>query len=552
MAQRTRDPGDLLTEEDFLLDGDARVQTLDWEMAAPVVKQFIHDPTFISGFFGPLGCSKTASGGVKVWSYGQAWPGANVAVIRTTWPRLRDTTMQEFFKWFPKEIAGHYEAQSKTFHLQTGAAYGPEATIRNEPAHIMFRAMDDAQDVENVLSLSLAAAWVDEPQGGLAPVGKTLENEPGLDHTLFLHLLSRLGRQPGYLRMCWLTGNPPDPAHWIAKEFGYGGKGRPENRNPKFHLYLGDQDTNRRNLYHHYVGGKGEPECRLCGQGSAEVIHQQGDYYEDLEVLFGHDTPLALRFIHGLWIPFKSLRPFDAGWIVYLGELPEAERPTIIDCFNVLAIDPAITKRDEGCRTSMTLAGTPREGLYRTHRFIWRNDSGHWSPYDTCDKALAWIERFPVKKLRIEANAYQGALGDIIQREAAQRGIPLPALDLIHTRTDKMLGAMQWSGSVETGHIVFDPSCTDLIACMLDVPGNKMAWDPVDATGIALGGLPLYKARQTRLPKPADAEQRRRAVGYAAKATPPAPAVQTGARRFPGRTSNAKLRARARGYAVRV
>lgn len=530
------------------MDPEARTLDLNWADVPPVVRDFVHDPTYVTGLFGPLGSAKTSSGAMKAWAYAQAWPGAKIAVIRTTWPRLRDTTQAEFFKWFPPGTAGSYHITTKVLHLYT----------KGEPAQIMFRAMDDQKDIEDVLSLSLAAAWVDEPQGGLALQGKTLQSEPGIDHSLFLNLLSRLGRQPGYLRMCWLTGNPPDPSHWIAKDFGYAGHGTPTNPNSKFHLYLADQETNRRNLYHEYRGTA--EVCDLCGQAAGEVSHQQGDYYRDLEELFGQGTPLAMRFIHGLWVPFKSLKPFSADHIQYTSDLPEsAPRPAIQDCVNVLGVDPAITKRDEGCRSSLTLAGVPKHGLYRGTGFIWRNVSGHWSPYELCEKILTWVKEFPIHKIRIEDVAWQSALKDIVTREAELRGMHLPPIDPeCKPKGDKLLCAMRWSGLVDSGRILFDPSCGDLIQCMLAVPMDKSAWDPVDATSRAIEGLPALRAERTALVPADEQPARQRAKSYAVRPLVPmqtdkARLINVGPRphlRAPRATQ--RLRQRARSYAVKA
>lgn len=144
---------------------------------APVVRAFIEDSTVVTGYFGPFGCAKTSGGAVKAWSYGQVFPGARGAIIRATWPELRDTTMKTFFEWFPDGIAGHYEATPKTFWMHTRPG--------EPPMEILFRAMDQVDDIANVLSMDLAWAWLDEPQGGvsLKEAGRgsrTIVKEPGI------------------------------------------------------------------------------------------------------------------------------------------------------------------------------------------------------------------------------------------------------------------------------------------------------------------------------------------------------------------------------------
>lgn len=175
----------------------------------PVVQEFIEDPTFITGYFGPLGSAKTTAGAMKCFFYAQQFPGARGVIFRSTWPALQDTTQKTFFEWLPDGAAGHYEKTRKTFWLRT----------HDKPVEILFRGMDDRKDIENVLSMDLAFAWGDEAQGGIQPRRDgTILVEPGLNHELWKAIVGRLGRQKGYPGMLWLTGNPPPPNHWIPQE----------------------------------------------------------------------------------------------------------------------------------------------------------------------------------------------------------------------------------------------------------------------------------------------------------------------------------------------
>lgn len=74
------------------------------------------------------------------------------AVVRNTAPQLRDTTIKTWLSWFPNGSIGHWQVSSKTYFIEAG-------DIR---AEVMFRALDDAQDVKNLLSLELTGAWFNE------------------------------------------------------------------------------------------------------------------------------------------------------------------------------------------------------------------------------------------------------------------------------------------------------------------------------------------------------------------------------------------------------
>src|SRR3990167_275690 len=314
--------------------------------APEVVRAFIQDGTFVTGFFGPFGCAKTTGLVMKCWQYATDWPGAKIALIRSTWPALDDTTLRTFFEWFPDGVAGHYYKTKRIFSLYLGDD--------RPPAEILFRGLDSEDDIQKVLSLDLAAAAIDEPQGGIAiRRDGSVRLEPGINHDLFLAILARCGRQTNayvgrgeeikrYLKMLWMGGNPPAPSHWVAKEFGYqpgaSGHDAPTNPRPRFRLYLGDQDTNRVNL----------PER----------------YYEDLEDIYGVDTPMARRFIRGEWIEWAIENPFQADWLTYFGTEQDPS-PNPSELVVQIGFDPAISKKDTANRSALVVAGQMRKGINR-------------------------------------------------------------------------------------------------------------------------------------------------------------------------------------------
>lgn len=74
------------------------------------------------------------------------------AVIRNTMPQLRDTTMKTWFDWFPNGTLGYYKETGKTYYIKQG----------DIDCEVVFRALDDAADVKNLLSLELTGAYVNE------------------------------------------------------------------------------------------------------------------------------------------------------------------------------------------------------------------------------------------------------------------------------------------------------------------------------------------------------------------------------------------------------
>lgn len=74
------------------------------------------------------------------------------AVVRETARQLQDTTIKTFLDWFPPGVCGQYMRTTKTFLFKVG----------DVECEIMFRALDDADDVANLNSLELTFAWFNE------------------------------------------------------------------------------------------------------------------------------------------------------------------------------------------------------------------------------------------------------------------------------------------------------------------------------------------------------------------------------------------------------
>lgn len=410
---------------------------------------------------------------MKAWLYAQAWPGARIAIIRDTYPNLLDTTMKTFMEWLPDGVAGTYVKSPKTFYMRTGD--------ESRPAEIIFRAMDQKDDVSNILSLDLAAAWIDEPQGGLNLTSSSVVKEPGIDHDLFLLLQSRIGRQSGYRPMLWLTGNPPPPSHWIAKDFGYSGQGEPTNPSPDFHLYLGDR-------------------------GNAANLTP--GYYERLERLFGRETPLARRFLNGEWIELAQLNPFHAAWFTFYGPNEDEKQPE--DLVIEMGFDPAISDKDTSAKSAIVVAGQCRSGINRGRIYVLYANAGHWSVYEQVDEIIKAAKLFKARAVRIEDVAYQRALGEILEHERRSRNLHLH-IDLVKPDGDKLRRANSWSAWVESKTVLFRRDQTALLDCMRSVPSDKTAWDLVDAAGLCVRGFPALQAESVRLVSFSKPE---RAAGY--------------------------------------
>ena len=77
---------------------------------------------------------------------------SRAAVVRETARQLQDTTIKTFLDWFPPGVCGRYMRTTKTYFFEVG----------DIECEIMFRALDDADDVANLNSLELTFAWFNE------------------------------------------------------------------------------------------------------------------------------------------------------------------------------------------------------------------------------------------------------------------------------------------------------------------------------------------------------------------------------------------------------
>lgn len=123
------------------------------------VAGFLTSDAFSSLIVGPVGSTKTTSGLVKIAYEAQKVAAckdgirrSRCAVIRNTNQMLTDSTIPDFLKFFPEGDFGLYMRTEKRFILKFG----------DVECEVMFRGLDDANDVRRLLSLQLSFGVMDE------------------------------------------------------------------------------------------------------------------------------------------------------------------------------------------------------------------------------------------------------------------------------------------------------------------------------------------------------------------------------------------------------
>jgi len=185
--------------------------------ATKTASAFHNDNSFVRLLMGPVGCGKSVANLIEIFvKASQQEKGSDGvrrtrwAVIRNTYPELRDTTIKTFQEWFPERVYGSIKMNSP-----------PTINIRvaDIDCEIIFLALDSPTDIKKLMSLELTGVYINELQF--------------IPKIIFDTCLQRIDRYPAKIsgaKITW-TGviadtNPPDNEHWIYKLFE---EARPEN-----------------------------------------------------------------------------------------------------------------------------------------------------------------------------------------------------------------------------------------------------------------------------------------------------------------------------------
>ena len=176
---------------------------------APTIKAFSRDDSFIRGLMGPFGSGKSSGCVIEIVKRAvRQAPGPDGvrrtrwAVIRNTYPQLRDTSVKTFHQWLPPEHFGKWLDRD---HLYTITA------IEGCHIEVLFRGLDRPDHVRNLLSLDLTGAWVNEARE--------------IPWTIIKALRGRVGRYPAMRdggptwAGIFMDTNPPDADSWWYKLF---------------------------------------------------------------------------------------------------------------------------------------------------------------------------------------------------------------------------------------------------------------------------------------------------------------------------------------------
>lgn len=171
------------------------------------VRGFLTSEKFISLIVGPVGSTKTTAGIMKIVYHAKQMAKCRDGVrrsraiwVRNTREQLRDTSIPDVLRWFPDGQAGAYLKSEYKFILK----------FDDVECEILFRGLDDSNDVRRLLSLQASFGILDEFRE--------------INPDIFNALQGRLGRYPSKLdnnvgcvtddgrsnAHIWGMTNPPD------------------------------------------------------------------------------------------------------------------------------------------------------------------------------------------------------------------------------------------------------------------------------------------------------------------------------------------------------
>lgn len=157
---------------------------------------------------GPFGSGKTVASVWEIFLLARSQPRqkdgkrrSRWAFVRNTKPMLRDMTIKTWLDWFPEDPSiGVYTSSIGQYML----------TYEDMECEILFKALDDPDDVRNVLGLELTGAFLNEAREIQRPIWEGLSG--------------RVGRYPRMIDIVdspdvrWTPNPPSKPGRWWRRQ----------------------------------------------------------------------------------------------------------------------------------------------------------------------------------------------------------------------------------------------------------------------------------------------------------------------------------------------
>lgn len=188
----------------------------------PTVKALNNDRSFIRAIMGPFRSGKSSGCVMNLVELAMAQAPmedgvrrSRWAVVRNSYPQLRDTTIPTVFDWLYE--FGDYNKSDYDFVLNKLKA--PDGSPVEAWFH--FRALDKPRDIRNLLSLEVTGAWFNEAKEIPKRIIDTMRGRVG-QYPAKRHMSKAVQDAQG-CGATWggilMDTNPPDTDHWFYRLF---------------------------------------------------------------------------------------------------------------------------------------------------------------------------------------------------------------------------------------------------------------------------------------------------------------------------------------------
>lgn len=179
---------------------------IDFEVIASL-DAFFYSDKFISLVVGPIGSTKTTAGIMKIlYHASQMAPCADgirrsrAVWVRNTREQLRDTSIPDFVKWLPDGVAGAFMKTEYKFLIKLG----------DVECEVLFRGLDDANDVRRLLSLQASFIIFDEFREIHPDIYNAAQGRVGRYPDKMMNLVGCKTSDGRSNALLWGMTNPPD------------------------------------------------------------------------------------------------------------------------------------------------------------------------------------------------------------------------------------------------------------------------------------------------------------------------------------------------------
>ena len=174
---------------------------------APSVVPFLLSEQFSDFIVGPVGSTKTTAAIIKIAMEARKVKACSdgirrsrCAVVRNTRQMLWDTTIPDFLRWFPDGAAGLLMKTDSKFIMR----------FEDVECEVLFRGLDDANDVRRLLSLQLTFGVMDEFREISPEIYKALTGRLGRYPDKSMNGVGACDDQGKQIFKVWGATNPPD------------------------------------------------------------------------------------------------------------------------------------------------------------------------------------------------------------------------------------------------------------------------------------------------------------------------------------------------------